>query len=224
MLNHLTHRFWILLLLVSLALCHAGAQADRLGDAEYALKLGNYSTALEIFTDLANNNNPDAMIGLGRMYQAGHGVSKDQQTALQWFSKGINIWNQQVREDNPRAYASLGVLFEKGIAYAQDKGKARRYFKTAFELASKKAAQGHNDSQHLVGMLYSSGRGTRKDIHAGAWWLAVAGEDGNETAIKMLIHIYDCGCRGLPKDEIKTRYWRTRLANLHKSADSSGVN
>ncbi len=187
------------------------AHADPLGEAEQALNYGNYDKALEIFTGLSDDDNPDAMIGLGRMYQGGYGVVKSHDTAMSWYSKAVNIWKVRTRQNDPRAYASLGVLFDKGIAFKKDKTRARQYFKQAFDIAHSEALKGDNDSQHLTGMLYSSGKGTPKDIISGVQWLEEAGEGGNENAIKMLIHIYECGCRGLPKDGEQAEYWRGKL-------------
>ncbi len=148
------------------------------------------------------------------MYQGGLGVTQNRETAVEWFSKAVLIWNERARQNDPRAYASLGVLFNKGIAFQQDKERARRYFRTAFDLAQPRALEGDADAQHLIGMLYSSGKGVEKDIYAGVDWLTKAGEGGNETAIKMLVHIFECGCRGLPKDDRKSEYWRAKLAAL----------
>jgi TPR repeat protein len=63
-------------------------------------------------------------------------------------------------------------------------------------------------------MLYSSGKGVDKDIYAGVDWLSKAGEGGNETAMRMLVHIFECGCRGLAKDDKKVEYWRAKLAAM----------
>lgn len=186
--------------------------ADPLGEAELALNTGDYQTAYRLFNELAEKNEPGAMIGLGRMYQDGLGVQKNRDTAIEWFGKGVTIWNQRAKEGDPRAYASLGVLFNKGIGFQQDKSRAQRYFRTAFDMAQPKALEGDHDAQHLIGMLYSSGKGVNKDIYAGADWLAKAGEGGNETAAKMLLHIYECGCRGLPKDQARADYWRAKIA------------
>ena len=188
--------------------------ADELGEAEQALNNGEYEQALSMFNKLASEGEPGAMIGIGRMYQGGLGVSQNRETAVQWFSKAVLIWNERARQNDPKAYASLGVLFNKGIAFQQDKERARRYFRTAFDLAQPRALAGDADAQHLVGMLYSSGKGVVKDVYAGVDWLSKAGEGGNETAIKMLIHIFECGCRGLPKDDQKSEYWRAKLVAL----------
>lgn len=185
--------------------------ADPLGEAEQALTYGNYGRALEIFTGLAAEDNPDAMIGLGRMYQGGYGVARNHDAATSWYTGAINIWNARVRQNDPRAYASLGVLFDKGIAFKKDKTRAGRYYRKAFTIAHSRALAGDNDAQHLTGMLYSSGKGTTKDIIAGVQWLGQAGEGGNENALKMLIHIHECGCRGLPKDARQAQYWRGKL-------------
>jgi len=189
-----------------------GVFADELGEAEYALNTGEYDKALPMFQQLAEQGEPGAMVGLGRMYQDGLGVQKNRDAALSWFGKAVTIWNGRAKNNDPRAYASLGVLFNKGIGFKQDKGRARKYFRTAFDMAQPKALQGDPDAQHLIGMLYSSGKGVDKDIYAGADWLTKAGEGGNETAAKMLIHIYECGCRGLPKDDAKAEYWRAKFA------------
>lgn len=193
------------------------AVADPLGEAEQALTYGEYDKAFKIFTELADAGDPGAMIGLGRMYQGGHGVDENNDTAMSWYAKGVNIWNTRAKQNDPRAYASLGVLFNKGIAFKKDKSRARQYFKSAFDIAYPRAVQGDNDSQHLIGMLYSSGKGTTQDINSGIEWLGKAGEGGNETAIKMLIHIYECGCRGIPKDEAKTEYWRSKLISIENN-------
>jgi TPR repeat protein len=185
--------------------------ADELGEAEQALNNGEYEQALTMFSKLAKEGEPGAMIGLGRMYQGGLGVAQNREAAVEWFSQAVLIWNERAKQNDPRAYASLGVLFNKGIAFQQDKERARRYFRTAFDLAQPIALEGDPEAQHLIGMLYSSGKGVEKDIYAGADWLAKAGEGGNETAIRMLVHIYECGCRGLPKDEKKSEYWRAKL-------------
>lgn len=206
------------LLLTCCLLVSLPGQADLLGEAEQALTYGQYETALTLFTQLAEQGDPGAMIGLGRMYQGGHGVDKNEQTATSWYSKGVTIWNEQAKQNNPRAYASLGVLFDKGIAFKKDKSRARQYFKSAFNLAHPKALQGDNDSQHLIGMLYSSGKGTQQDIISGIQWLGKAADGGNETAAKMLIHIYECGCRGVAKDEEQLEYWRGKLAAISKSS------
>ncbi len=188
--------------------------AEPLGEAEQALNYGNYDRAFDIFTRLSADGSPDAMLGLGRMYQAGHGVTKSHDMAMSWYAKAINIWNERARQNDPRAYASLGVLFDKGIAFKKDPARAGQYFRQAFDIAHAKALTGDSDSQHLTGVLYSSGKGTSRDIISGVQWLGQAGEGGNENAIKMLIHIYECGCRGLPKDARQAKYWRGRLNSV----------
>jgi TPR repeat protein len=204
----------ILIFTILAALAVAGLHADELGEAEQALTTGQYEQALAGFQKLAQQGDPGAMIGLGRMYQDGLGVAKNRDAAIQWFSQGVLIWNERAKQNDPRAYASLGVLFNKGIAFQKDTERARRYFRTAFDLAQPKALEGDADAQHLIGMLYSSGKGVDKDIYAGVDWLSKAGEGGNETAIKMLIHIFDCGCRGFARDENKVEYWQAKLAAL----------
>jgi len=199
--------FIALCLLVLSALATAGS----ISEAEQAIKTGDYGRALTLFSASAQGGDPEGMLGMGRIYRNGLGVERDEAKAIEWFTKAVNTLNASAHQGDPRAFAILGVMFNKGVGYNQDKAKAKEYFKYAFDLAQPKALQGDADSQHLIGMLYSSGKGVDKDAYAGADWLSKAGEGGNETAIKMLIHIFDCGCRGLPKDAEKVEYWRAKL-------------
>ena len=210
--THMTHLFRTIIFILFCSLSISGIFADELGEAEQALNTGAYDKALPMFQRLAEQGEPGAMVGIGRMYQDGLGVPKSRDAALNWFGKAVTIWNGRAKENDPRAYASLGVLFNKGIGFKKDTSRAKKYFRTAFDLAQPKALQGDPDAQHLIGMLYSSGKGVDKDVFAGADWLTKAGEGGNETAAKMLIHIFDCGCRGLPKDDAKAEYWRAKIA------------
>ena len=139
------------------------------------------------------------------------------------YEQALTLFTKLAKEGEPGA-EDTGPLADRTaprrevLGNPDDKAKnperARRYFRTAFDLAQPRALQGDPEAQHLIGMLYSSGKGVEKDIYAGADWLAKAGEGGNETAIRMLVHIYECGCRGLPKDDKKTEYWRAKLAAL----------
>ena len=208
---------WLFIILIALSSASAAPTvSDRLGTAEQALRYGNYHQALELFHELAQLGNPDAMIGLGRMYQAGQGVPIAHNTAKQWFEKAIITLNQRARKNDPRAFATFGVLFNDGIAFKQNKEKARQYFQTAFRLAHEKALQGHLDEQYLTGVLYSSGKGVQRDIYTGVQWLTAAGQNGHKTAIQMLIYLYDCNCRGFPQDKTQAAFWRKQLIDLNQ--------
>lgn len=185
--------------------------AGAISEAETAIKSGDYAHALELFKPLAESDNPEAMLGMGRLYRNGWGVGKNPDTAISWFGKAANLWNEKARQGDPRAWASLGIMFNKGLGYKRDRSKAQEYFKYAFDQAQPRAFSGDLESQYLLGTLYSSGKGVPKDIYAGVDWLTKAGEGGHQTAMKLLIRIFDCGCRGLPKDDAKVEYWRARL-------------
>lgn len=187
------------------------ALADDLSRAKQALQVGKHQEALPLLQSLVAQDDPDAMIDLGRMYQDGLGAQRSQDMAVGWYGKAIKIWTKRAKDGDPRAYASLGVLFNKGIGFKKDLARARKYFRIAFDMAQPKALAGDIDAQNLVGMLYSSGKGVNKDIFTGADWLSKAGEGGHQASARMLVHIFECGCRGLPRDEAKAEYWRTKL-------------
>jgi len=202
----LKHLFVIGLLAFSLS-----ASANDLSEAERAIKSGDYAHALKLFKPLAESGEPEAMLGMGRLYREGMGVEKNSTTALDWFGKAATVWNERARAGDPRAWTSLGIMFNKGLGYKQDRAKAQEYFKYAFDVAQPRAFQGDIESQYLLGAFYMNGRGVSKDVYAGADWLTKAGEAGHKTAMKVLIHIFECGCRGLPKDDTKVEYWRAKL-------------
>ena len=188
------------------------ASANTVSEGEQAIRTGNHQQALEIFKPLAEAGDPEAMLGMGRLYEGGLGVEQNRDTAIGWFGKAVTVWNERTKKGDPRAYASLGIMFNKGLGFKKDRSKAREYFKYAIQVAKPLALQGDNDAQQLLGALYSSGKGVTKDIYTGVEWLSRSGEGGNKTAIRMLIYIFECGCRGLPKDSAKVEYWQAKLA------------
>lgn len=188
------------------------ASANTVSEGEQAIRTGNHQQALEIFKPLAEAGDPEAMLGMGRLYRGGLGVKQNNDTAIGWFGKAVTVWNERTKKGDPRAYASLGIMFNKGLGFKKDKSKAREYFKYAIGLARPLALQGDHDAQQLLGALYSSGKGVPKDIYAGVDWLSRSGEGRNKTAIRMLIYIFECGCRGLPRDNAKVEYWQAKLA------------
>ena len=198
--------FALCLLIFSLAVF-----ADAISEAERAIKSGDYTHALELFKPLAESGDPEAMLGMGRLYRNGWGVEKNSGTAISWFGKAANFWNEKAKQGDPRAWASLGIMFSKGLGYRQDKSRAQEYFKYAFDQAQPRAFSGDLESQYLLGTFFMSGKGVTKDAYAGVDWLTKAGEGGHKTAMKLLIRIFDCGCRGLPKDDAKVEYWRAKL-------------
>ena len=66
---------------------NALAQVQVAGIYQYGLiGAANYGEALKWYRKAAAKSNPDAMLGLGVMYQLGQGVPKDQVEAVKWLT------------------------------------------------------------------------------------------------------------------------------------------
>ena len=110
-----------LLLLMSLALSsqavalltseHSGEDSVQKGRVAY--EKGDYGTALQIFTPLAEKGDLLAQLNLAKMYREGKGVSKDYKAALKWF-------NLSAEQGNALAQYHLGVAYSFGLGVVSD--------------------------------------------------------------------------------------------------------
>jgi TPR repeat protein len=198
----------------------ASAFADALSEAEARLSEGDYRQAMALFTPLAESGDPDAMLGIGRLYENGWGVGKDQAAADNWYTKARQTWEQRMQNGDPRAYLSVGVMYSKGIGVEKSRSKARRLYRQATDLAMPQARAGDLESMYLVGLLMSSKGEYQKRLTEGMEWLAKAAQAGHVKAAKILIHIYQCNCRGVARDDEKAEYWRGIL-NANETQASS---
>lgn len=82
---------WFALLAASFVLSLAGAAgAVPQPDAEAAYERGDYATAFRLWLPLAQQGSPRAQLNLGRMYELGEGVPRDQQAAMDWYRKAAD--------------------------------------------------------------------------------------------------------------------------------------
>lgn len=96
--------------------------ADTLGDANMALRLGDFPLAVELFEQAALAGEPQAQYQLGQMVLAGRGVKADRQ-------KGLNWLEQSARSGHVRAQYVLGLSLwqdgdEAGLLWLQQAADA----------------------------------------------------------------------------------------------------
>ena len=96
----------------------------------------------------AESNDPEAMFEVGRAYENGEDVEKDEQKAFYWFEKASELGH---------AIASnlCGIYCSK----ANDASRSFEYFKKAYNL-------GNIDAAINLGNCYENGKGTNKDLNA----------------------------------------------------------
>jgi hypothetical protein len=110
--------------LVVLLILAAPASAGPLEDGDAAYVKGDYATALRIFRELSEQNDPRAEFNLGFMYEKGQGLLQDYEQAVSWYQKSADqgyVWAQN----------NLGTMYREGRGVAQDLVQAHMWFNLA---------------------------------------------------------------------------------------------
>jgi TPR repeat protein len=97
--------------------CYAGDFQKGLG----AYDAGDYATALQEWSELAEQGNAIAQVILGVMHYEGKGVTQDYKEAVKWFSNSAE-------QGNAKAQFNLGVTHAKGQGVIQDNVYAHMWF------------------------------------------------------------------------------------------------
>ncbi len=134
---------------------------------------------------------------LGRMYQTGRGVAKDETVAALWYRKAAE-------QGVAVAQSNLGVMYANGEGVAKDDAAAVQWYRKAAE-------QGDAYAQGNLGWMYQSGRGVAKDETVAALWYRKAAEQGVAVAQSNLGVMYESG-RGVAKDEAAAARWYRKAA------------
>ena len=136
--------------------------------ATIAYEKGDYSTALRIFTSLAEKGDMSAQFNLAKMYREGKGVSKDYKTAIKWF--GLSA-----EQGNATAQYHLGVAYSFGLGVVPN-------YEIALKWYTRSAEQGNTFAQHHLSLLYYFGNGVPQDTVYAYMWSNLAFENGFEMA------------------------------------------
>jgi TPR repeat protein len=154
--------------------------------AHEAYNKQDFTTALELYTKLAEQDNADAMTSLGYMYQNGQGCEIDEQKALAFYEKGAelkqpyalfnlaiiymnglcnvvtdqfkahNLHMQAAEREVPPAMYEVGLMLERGLGCLQNYSEAAFWYEEA-------AKRGHAESFNNLGVLYKDGHGVNQD-------------------------------------------------------------
>ncbi len=145
-----------------------------------ALSSGDPGSAVEPLTFAAREGNVPAQWKLGRMYQLGEGVRRDDYKAYLNFSQIVNLRADE-SPDSPQArmvaqaFVALGGYHLSGIPtrVKRDPGRAAEMFHYA--------ASYYNDSdaQYHLGRMLSEGLAGERDLQQAARWFNLAAEQGH---------------------------------------------
>ena len=133
----------------------------------------------------AEGGDATSQYNLGRAYQRGYGVLKDDEEAVQW-------WRKAAEQGHSVAQFSLGFAYQKGQGVSKDGQAAARWYRKAAE-------QGHSSAQNSLAIMYKNGKGVRQDNEEAVKWLRKAAEQGTASAITNLGNSYASG-QGVPQD------------------------
>jgi TPR repeat protein len=146
----------------------ATPMVDAFGEAKTAFKQGDYETAADLFTKLANKGNAGAQYWLAHMTELGLGVTQDTARALLLYKRAAA---RNVTQANLR----LGEIYLRGNLVPPDFAKAPTYLKRAAYNSDAEAAE-------LLSEMHRRGLSVAADPKEAYAWSEVAVIQGDETA------------------------------------------
>ncbi|BAU48549.1 Sel1 repeat-containing protein [Sulfurifustis variabilis] len=127
-------------------------------DALTAYQSADYERAMKLFRPLAEQGDPQAEYYVGRMYEKGQGVEKDNEQMALWYRRSAE-------KGYARAQYKLAVGYAFGLGGAeQDDAEAVKWLKRSAE-------GGYRRAQKTLARGYSEGRfGLPRDPRQAEYW------------------------------------------------------
>ncbi|MBP5340720.1 MAG: sel1 repeat family protein [Prevotella sp.] len=129
----------------------------------------NYTAAVPKLQTAAEKGHKKAQYRLGRCYDKGHGVEKNDEKAYEWYLKSA-------KQGSAKAQYQVGKCLKNGTGVEKDRKKAVEWFVKA-------AKQDNGDGQLALGKAYLKGKGIAADADKAKSWLKKAvnnPKDGKE--------------------------------------------
>ncbi len=143
------------------------------GTAAYnAFHRGDYDTAYEIWSKLAEEGYAEAQYSIGVMHYKGQRGVADTELAVAWFEKAAHS-------------GSVNAMFNMGAACWNGRGREQNH-REAARWWLKAAEKGLPSAQYNLGLVYLSDKGLARDYYDAAQWLRLAAANGYEGAEKVL--------------------------------------
>ena len=144
-------------------------------DGVEAFRAGDVAQAFEIWAPLAETGDAEAQHAMGRIYEYGYGVSRDDALAARWYRKAAE---QNVAEAQYR----LGVFHEHGWGVPRDAALAVTWYAQAAQL-------GHVFAQHDLAFMYLEGKGVEQSKIEAYKWLRIAATQRADLMAKHLFNV-----------------------------------
>jgi TPR repeat protein len=172
--------------------------AGRLEDAEAAVNMGDYVTALQLLETLADEDNTYAERLLGIMYIKGRGVPQDYAVGMRWL---------RIAADKGLADAQneVGILYQRGLGVERNEAEAVKSFRLA-------ADQGLVLAQNNLADTYALGLGVPQDFGEAFRWYRIAADQSSSYAENVIGIAYEHGLF-VAQDYAEAFRWYRRAAN-----------
>ncbi len=132
------------------------------GDRGFAL--GDYATAFREWSALADTGDVSAMLGVGVLYDTGHGAPQDFSKALAWYRKAAE-------QGSARAAFNVAAMYDNGRGTPVDRSEAVRWYRKAADQRFGRAA-------YDLGVILRDGDGVPPDRQAAIRYFRMAESDG----------------------------------------------
>lgn len=166
--------------------------------AQLAFEKGEYLTALTLAAKRATETGDAAAATLvGRIYDEGLGVDRDEPAAMKWYARGAE-------------FGDIEAAFALGVMKAEGRGGPKD-FDMAAVMFERAAAREHALANYNLAQLFLSGRGKPENPHRAAQHLAFAAQKGIAAAQYDLATLYQQG-HGVKPDAYESSRWLRRAA------------
>ena len=128
----------------------------------------DYSRALKLYLDAAEQGHISAMLSAGLMLSQGQGGPSDPREAARWLMRAAD-------RGSPDGQYSVGVLYMQGRGVEKSFPQAIRWFTRA-------ARSGHPQAMNNLGVIHANGLGTEKDNVRAYAWFVLGAEAGSRDA------------------------------------------
>jgi TPR repeat protein len=172
--------------------------AGPLEDAQAAVTIGDYVTALRLLGTLADQDNTDAERLLGIMYIKGRGVPQDYALGMRWMRIAADKGLADAQHD-------VGMLYQRGWGVERNEAEAVKWFRLA-------ADQGLVVAQNNLADTYALGLGVPQDFGEAFRWYHLAADQSSSYAENVIGIAYERGLY-VAQDYAEAFRWYRRAAN-----------
>ena len=120
----------VVVLVIASALAVTLLRNAELDAGGFALKTGDYPTALKKLRPLAYLGDGMAQYLLGQMYAFGWGVARNDEEAVGWFRRA-GMWSEGTRDRAATAEYYVGREYAEGGVVPRDEAISRKWFERA---------------------------------------------------------------------------------------------